>query len=336
MKEKILLQNLLDEVSKQTMDWIYKNAIIADLQELTPLIEHSLHSVVPGNDRAFLVKLGCELMGKSVGFALPGMAALEFLNINLLVTDDFFDKRTSMRMGVKTIREKWGDEACISLGFILKSLSSEILIASCNDKSPWKLKDALETLEWATKRQYYSQFLEEKLIKMPLSDITLEMYFNLIENATSSGTAGALEMGCIMGCGSDKDRELFRSFGVELGNLLQIRDDLIDYIYNEELIKKGPFNDLLAKKRRLPILISYWLGTPQEKRKIDEIFRKDEISLVDVFSIIEIITLPKVERKIKSIVRDTRLKAIKKLNLLPQEEPAKSVLIDIVTLFSDL
>ena len=336
MKEMNPIQRLLNEVSEITKEWIRENVLKEDFGELTPLLEHALTSVVPGNDRALLVKLGCELREKDMDIALPGMAAWELLNINLLVTDDFFDQRTTRRMGVDTIRNKWGDEACISLGFIIKSLASEVLISAYSKTSPWSLQDALGVLERATKWSYYSQFQENELAKKPLSEITLSMYMALIKNATSSGIAGAFELGCVMGGGNKKERKKFKDFGMALGDLSQIRDDLIDYIYNEALIRKGPFNDLFAKKRRLPLLVAYWEGTSQEKKQIDEILKKDQVTLEDAFVVVEMITSLKVERKIRNIVKEIESNVKRKLFLLPNIRPAKYFLLELVELFSDL
>lgn len=91
----------LREVTQITTTWIKDKVLRDDYGDLTPMIEHALTSTVPDSDRAIMVKLGCELKGEDWNKALPAMAAWELLNINLLVTDDFFDRRTTSRMGKK-------------------------------------------------------------------------------------------------------------------------------------------------------------------------------------------------------------------------------------------
>jgi len=334
--ENISLVSLLNEVTEATTGWIRENVLNDDYDRLTPLIEHSLASTVPGNDRALMVKLGCELKGKDWHVALPGMAAWELLNINLLVTDDFFDKRTTPRMGKQTISQKWGEEACITLGFVLTSLASETLISAWRKSSKWSLHDALEVLTWATKWEYYSQYQESELLKIPISQTTLEMYMDLIKNSTAVGIAGSFELGCVMGIGSKGERERFRDFGMDLGCLLQIRDDLIDYIYNESLIRKGPFNDLFTKKRRLPMLAAYWEGSSPQKRRIEKILRKKRPTLKDALIITEMVTSPKVERRIQNITDTMAQSARRKLHRLPEIQPAKLVLGELVELFAEL
>ena len=333
---KVSLVSLLNEITQITTSWIRGNVLKDDYGDLTPMIEHSLTSVVPDSDRALMVRLGCELKGEDWHEALPAMAAWELLNINLLVTDDFFDKRTTSRMGVETICQKWGEEACLVLGFLLTSIASEALISAWNKSSKWSLHDALEVLTWATKWEYYSQLQESQLLKIPISETTIEMYIDLIRNSTAVGIAGSFEIGCVMGSGNKKERDNFRDFGMDLGCLLQIRDDLIDYIYNETLIKKGPFNDLFTKKRRLPLLAAYWEGSQIEKRRIEKILRKKIPNLKDALIITEMITSPKVEKRIQSITDIFEQSAGKKLSRLPEIQPAKLILLELVELFTEL
>lgn len=329
------LEELLVDVSLSTQNWIRANLIQEDLGEIAPLVNHAIDFVVPGYDRALLVKLAYESMeSKGDNSLLSGMAAWEIFNISLLVTDDFFDKRTSRRMGVETIANKWGGDASISLGFFLNSLAREALILG-SKSSDWSLADALEVLEWATKWQYRSQFQEAQLLKKPLADVDLSMYLDLIRNATAVGMAGALELGCIMGGGSKEDRQKFRDFGFSLGSLLQIRDDLIDYIYDEELIRKGAFNDLFDKKRRLPILVAYWEGDQSQKDCIDNLFIKSNLTLNDALVSIDLISDSKVEARIKEVVKNIEDRARIELSTLPRGK-ANDVLSDFINLFVDL
>lgn len=326
----------LKDVTQITTDWIRENVLRDDYGDLTPMIEHALTSTVPDSDRAIMVKLGCELKGEDWREALPAMAAWELLNINLLVTDDFFDRRTTPRMGKKTISQKWGEEACLVTGFVLTSIASEALISAWRKSSKWSLHDALEVLTWATKWEYYSQFQESQLVNIPISETTLEMYVDLIKNSTAVGIAGSFELGCVMGRGNKKERANFREFGMDLGCLLQIRDDLIDYIYNETLIKKGPFNDLFTKKRRLPLLAAYWEGSQIEKKRIENILMKKALNLKDALIITEMITSPKVEQRVQSITHIVEQSARKNLARLPEIQPAKLILSDLIELFTEL
>jgi geranylgeranyl pyrophosphate synthase len=330
------IQEELAQVTRATLKWTRSNILVSDYGTMQPMLEHALTSVVPASDRAILVKYGCELMGKDWRKALPGMAAFEFQNINLLVTDDYFDERKTTRMGKDPISTKWGPKAAIALGFILKSLSNECLVHGWKKSREWDLAAAIETIEWASKLQYYSQFLEDDLCAKPLAKVTLEDYDNLIRVATASGIAGAIELGCIIGGCDSRVRKQARAFGMSLGCLLQIRDDCIDYIYDESLIHKGAFSDLFTKRRRLPILSAYWCGSRSDQRLIEGVLEKSVIGLKDAAQIVELLLAPKVREAIALRTAPYKKNAIGLLAQLPGASMHKEHIQDLILLFTDL
>jgi geranylgeranyl pyrophosphate synthase len=336
VKSKDPLVRLLREVSVATAAWLRENVVNSDCSELSPLISHALTATVPGHDRALMVRLGCELNGIDWHEALPGMASWELFNIGLLVTDDFFDVRTTKRMGKKTIHQQWGAEASMVVGFVLNALSNDVLVNAWRKSSMWSLKDALRVLQWATKCEYYSQYLENTFLTKPLQHISLDMYLNLIRNSTSVGVAGAFELGCVMGGGTTHQQAHCRTFGLYLGDLIQIRDDLVDYIYNESLINKGPFNDLFAKKRRLPLLSAFWLATPTEKARIEQILSQPFITLQDALVITELITTEKVKEHIRAIASSKAKLALREIGHLRGSNGVRRTLRQLVEMAIDL
>jgi len=336
MKKKTDLINFFRETTDITTKFLGEFIHQEKFEPIIPLLEYALSSTAPGSDRALLVRLACQLEKGTIKDALPGMAAWELLNTNLLVTDDFFDERKTKRMGKIPISEKFGVKICISLGFILKSLASEVLIKGARKTNKWNVGDALEILELSTKWQYYSQYQENAMVKTPLSEVTLEMYIDLIKNATSVEIGGAVESGCLLGGGSKCDREKYNDFGIILGHLFQIRDDLIDYIDDESLIKKGPFSDLISKSRRLPLLVAYWEGSQSEKREIEHILDKKTMKPTDILKIIDLITSNKVKNKIKNISNELCKTARMQLARLPKNEPATSLFNQLLDLSIDL
>lgn len=336
MKKNINLADFFKETTDITTKFLNGFIHQEKFESIMPLLEYALSSTTPGSDRALLVRLACQLEEGTLKDALPGMAAWELLNINLLVTDDFFDARKTKRMGKIPISEKFGAETCISLGFILKSLASEVLIKGAKKTNKWNVGDALEILEWSTKWLYYSQYQEDVMVKIPLSEVTLEMYIDLIKNATSVGIGGAIELGCLLGGGSKSDRQKFRDFGIIFGHLFQIRDDLIDYVNDETLIKKGPFSDIISKRRRLPLLVAYWESSSSEKRETERILDKKNMRPTDILKIINLITTNKVKNRIRNISYKLYKTAKTQLAQLPKSEPATSLFMQLLELSIDL
>ena len=110
--------------------------------------------------------------------------------------------------------------------------------------------------------------------------------------------------------------------------MAQIRDD---FWIDSKIMGKVPFSDLLEKKRRFPLLIAYKVGT-----KIEKILNKDKIINRDILTIMEMITSPKAKSKTYEIIKEISNKAKRNLILLPDVEPAKSILLDLINLFSEL
>jgi len=330
------LQRTLDEVTTATTDWMRAEVIADDYQSMAPLLEHAISSVVPASDRALMVRYGCEMMERDWRDSLPGMAAFEFQNINLLVTDDYFDERETTRMGTPPISQKWGAKPAIALGFVLKCLSNESLLKGWDDDKGWDVAAAIEVVEWASKWQYYSQFLEDELLAKPLGEVSIGDYQNLVEKATAVGVAGAFELGCIIGGGDSAARKLAREFGMTLGCMLQVRDDCIDYIYNEDLIRKGAFSDLLCRRRRLPVLSIAWHGSATDKQKLEVIFAKESLSLDDAAIVTEMLLAPEVQTAIRAYADELARQASAQLLCIPGPVGTRDELQALVELFRDL
>ncbi len=330
------VEKLLKETNPIVKDWMEKYFSNDEFLPLKSQIEYAINYTDPDYDRALLVRLGCELMGGNLKQALPGMVAWELFNISLLVTDDFFDQRKGFRMGQEPIYKKWNDKASVSLGFYFDSLAYEIIINSYKNNKQINPIDTVDVLTWSAKWQYFSQDQEEQLTKRNLDEITLEDYFDLIKNATAVGTAGAIELGGILGGASQAQRYQFREFGLDFGCLLQIRDDLIDYIDNESITQKSPFNDLLMKRKRLPFLVCYWKGNKTEKKKLLELIQKPTIEDNEISFVLDILTSHKVKYEIRRLVEKIHKRAVYRLETLPGNNDIKSYVLEWLSIMSSI
>jgi geranylgeranyl pyrophosphate synthase len=53
-----------------------------------------------------------------------------------------------------------------------------------------------------------------------------------------------------------------------------MKDDFIDWIDKEKQIGKRPFNDILRKKKRLPLLLAYESSSRRERRQLNALLRQ--------------------------------------------------------------
>lgn len=82
---------------------------------------------------------------------------------------------------------------------------------------------------------------------------TVEVYMEIISLKTGALFAGIARIAASLDAGSEADPEQFESFGLSLGRLFQIRDDLIDIISSGS--GKDRFRDLKEGKITLPFIL---------------------------------------------------------------------------------
>lgn len=233
-------------------------------------------------DRAYFVKLGCEAVGGDYTKILSAMASVEFRYASGTAIDDVFDDNNE-RMGKPSMPEKYGQNAALSMAAILKSLSSISLLSNFTSLNinPISFIDINIKDEFTHYQVYLGQLADLKSENLTMDEITDSFYLDMIMNSTGVDAGYCFELGCLLGGGTKEQQKAFYEFGVALGTAMQVRDDLLDYIDNKELINKEPFRDFETNKKRLPIIIAYRFGSDSEKNTINELLKKDDLSKED-------------------------------------------------------
>jgi len=104
----------------------------------------------------------------------------------------------------------------------------------------------------------------------------MDDYLKMISLTTGSQFAGFFRIGGIIGGADFSELTLLGEIGMRLGTLGQIRDDLIDYLPDEEEIWKTPLLDFKTNKRRLPLIIGWANANSQERKRIVELQKKKQ------------------------------------------------------------
>lgn len=230
-------------------------------------------------DRAFFVRLGCEAVGGDFKSILPALASVELRYASGTAIDDVFDYN-SERMGKPSMPKLYGNNLALCYGAILKSISSVSLLSLYNSNRV-DLKSFIEINikdEFTHYQVYLGQVSDILSEKLSIEEITDDFYLDMIKNATGVDAGYCFELGCLLGGGSIEQQKYFYEFGVSLGTAMQLRDDLLDYVNDKDLINKEPFRDFETNKKRLPIILAYRLGTQSEKELIRNLFNKEKLS----------------------------------------------------------
>jgi geranylgeranyl pyrophosphate synthase len=286
--------------------------------------------------RLLLTKLGYEITSNQINnteFIIPAMASIHSILLSFIPIDDIIDG-----INIQNIKNQKKFIETFALSYSLNTILEEggkDILREYYHHLPNYIK--IETLiSNCIKKLNSSHALEINFhSKIPLYKYYLKIYFKLIDTATSVLIATSFVLGGLIGGADEEIEKIMWDFGILMGRICQIRDDFLDYI-DFKVTKKQPFEDLLGKRKRFPLLIAYKVGTKNEKKQIIKIFQKKEMTSKDIIKIMELISSLKVEKETYKIMQKIRKEAENKLNLLPKIEPSKTILYELIKVFSEL
>lgn len=195
--------------------------------------------------RPLLTLLSCEAVGGNVKDALNVAIAFELLHIASLIHDDILDGDT-LRRGKRTVHSVWGTETAIIAGDLL--IGKAVEIATRTD-----YPRVLNLVAQATVEMCEGEILEMEL-QRNLRAISEELCLKIIEKKSASLIRVAAESGAIIGGGSEDVVKSISKYGELMGMAYQIRDDVLNLISTETILKKPVKTDLLAMRPNLVLL----------------------------------------------------------------------------------
>ena len=289
---------VLAATNSNTEDSIHESIVVELLNETDKLVSKSFNKIILENaesnyrdilsysmnnkrnfERAYYVRFGYELFKSNWHSIANALVSVELRYASLVVTDDIFD-RNDIRMANESLPKKVGDNITVCIGAILKSLSSITLIKQLSELN--LDSDTINRIHYLDEKShlnvYEGQIMDINTEKLKIEELTEDFYLDMIRKTTAEDVGYCLELGGLLaGCSFD-EAELIRSCGISLGMMMQIRDDVIDYINSKEIINKIPFRDFEQKKKRLPLILAYKFATIDEKTCIDKLLKKDQLT----------------------------------------------------------
>jgi len=185
-------------------------------------------------------------------------AAVELFYWATAWLDDIADKNT-LRQGTESIRKTSGDTIAMYAsnalyGIVFRAIADEL-------KEPKKLSKVVNLLARNFHIINRGQTIDALMTTHSLESVSVADYISLIEETTGVDVASNLGIGAVL---AEIDQETFDNvykFGLNLGALAQIRDDVLDYCNTKDekgdyVIGKLPFRDVETGKKRLPLLLT--------------------------------------------------------------------------------
>ena len=191
----------------------------------------------------------CELFGGNVIDALPGAISIELIHNFSLVHDEIQD-RDPERHHRETIWRLVGEAQAINVGDYLYILAQKVLIESSIPVEQRIL--TLASLAGATEDMIKGQWADLSFENR--KNITVDEYLEMIEFKTGALIGAAVECGALLAGIPKAEADLGRAWGRRIGLAFQAHDDILGIWGDPNTTGKSNVNDLLRKKKSLPVL----------------------------------------------------------------------------------
>jgi geranylgeranyl diphosphate synthase type II len=211
--------------------------------------------------RPLLALHACDVFEGNIEKALGAAHAVEVFHNFTLVHDDIMDN-ASVRRGVKTVHEVYGNNVAILAGDVMLSFAYQYL----SDKNEDCLVDLIgvfnRTGVQVMEGQQWDVDFETRL------DVTEAEYIEMIKYKTSVLLACSLKLGAIIAGASKEDQENIYQFGLNLGLAFQIKDDYLDSFGEAEKVGKRIGGDILNNKKTLLLITALSKATGADKEEL--------------------------------------------------------------------
>lgn len=277
--------------------------------------------------RPTLCLLACEAVGGSWHQALPAAAALELVHNFSLVHDDIEDVSPE-RHHRPTVWYLWGEAQAINVGDGLYTLAQGCLLRLAQQGVPLdRLVRALGQLNQACLQLCEGQYLD--LSYQTRWDIGRVAYLDMIQRKTAALIRCSLELGAILGHGTEAQVQSLRRFGEKLGLAFQVRDDILDLWGEEKVTGKPRGNDILQRKKSLPIVLFLEQAGAAEKEELISIYQKEKLAAEDVERVLSLLSCLGVQAQAQEMAETYYQEA---LFLLRSADLASPALAELETL----
>ncbi len=208
------------------------------------VIETSRHLVEAGGKRLrpLLTLLGAQFGDPAAGGIVEAAVVCELTHLATLYHDDVMDEAT-LRRGVESANNRWGNTVAILTGDYLFAKASQLLA----DLGPEAVRLQAITFE----RLVIGQITETQGSTEGLSQI--DHYLQVISGKTSSLIATSIRFGAMLSGADNATTEQLTKYGELIGTLFQLADDVIDISSESSESGKTPGTDL---REGVPTLVT--------------------------------------------------------------------------------
>lgn len=289
-------------------------------EELIKVISNHLSTSRGKRLRPILTLLSSKMLGYNGENSIKLAAAVEFIHMATLLHDDVVDG-SKMRRFLPTANVVWGNKASILVGDFLFSQSFKLIVATGVQKAMTALSNASAIIAEGEVAQLAK--LEQRVL------ISREQYFSIIRAKTAELFGASCEVSAYI---SSKDHlsKVLKDFGVVLGNIFQITDDLLDYFSESDNVGKNVGDDFYEGKITLPVILLNDKLSRDNQLKLTQIIQKDERNSDELIWLIKMLREHSISDEIKSYLDVMKNESYQLIDSIDGEQKAKLYLKDLV------
>ncbi len=226
-----------------------------------PLIGNHIISSGGKRLRPLFHLISADLAGYTGNAHIEIAGIIESIHTASLLHDDVVDM-ADLRRGHPTANSVWGNQIVVLVGDFLYSNALRTAVMQKNQR-------IMEVLSSATTRMTEGELLQLTRIGNP--DITEEEYIEIISAKTGALISAACRLGAILGELPEEQENALANFGMKIGIVFQMADDILDYMADEHALGKKLCKDLEEGKITLPLLYLLTAAGEDGKSEIKKI-----------------------------------------------------------------
>lgn len=167
------------------------------------------------------------------------------------------------------------------------------------------------------------------------SFLSLSDYLIMIELKTARLIESSLLLGALLGQAQKDVYNSLSQFGNHLGLLFQMQDDYLG-VYGNILAMGKPADDIVHKKKSLPVILAMESSTGEEKKILQNLYsQKDMLDENDITTIKNIFEKLSIEKKTRELIETTYQKACNALSEISESIfTKKNDLLSLADLFA--
>jgi geranylgeranyl pyrophosphate synthase len=324
----------VESALKETTDVVFKQlSILIEQyapQEYWELIKYSIRNK-KYLERAYYIRLSYENYKNDWKSIIPVLAAIELKYSELVIIDDVFDGN-SERMNNPSVPLKYGKNKAVVIGFILKSISTQILVDFFSNNDSINKEVALTIIskdEYSHQKIYEGQFDDITTESLKVNELSKDFYLDMIRKTTGEDIGYCFTVGALLAGSNQNESSAFYEFGVGLGTIMQMRDDTIDYVDDSSMINKSPYSDLNCRKIRLPLLLAYEKADNQQQKELIKLLEKDNLSIDEKHYVSQLVSNNAVLFFIDNLILSIKDKAIQHLHGIKKTDSFVEIINEI-------